>query len=515
MRRAKILAYDLGTGGNKASLYDADGSCLASTFVAYETLYPQAGWHEQRPADWWQAVVRSTRELLAERPGEAREVGCISISGHSLGAVPIDRQGNLLRESTPIWSDRRAERQTRDFFGRQDPRGWYMRTGNGFPAACYTVFKVMWYRDHEPDRFRKTWKVIGTKDYINYRLTGAVSTDYSYASGSGVYDLAGWRYSEPLIAASGLPAELFPEIGPSTRVIGEVLPPVARELGLPAGVQVVSGGVDNSCMALGARNIAEGRVYTSLGSSAWIAVSSQKPVLEPDRRPFVFTHVMPQMFTSAVSIFSAGSALAWLRDTACANLVEQAREQNRSAYELMTEAAARSPIGARRLLFNPSLAGGSSQEASPHIRGGFLGIDLGHRQEDLIRACLEGVAMNLGSVLRLLRGFTDLSGEMLMVGGGSRSRLWLQIFADVYEMQIVKTQIDQDAGSLGAAAIGAVGCGLWKDFSRIDAVHQVQARLSPIPENVRRYRALAPLFEYARECQAALGERLHGLEEGN
>ena len=194
----KILAFDLGTGGNKASLYDADGACLAGTFVPYETLYPRAGWHEQRPADWWAAVVRSTRELLAARPGEAGEVGAISLSGQSLAAVPLDAQGGLLRDSIPIWSDGRAEAQAARFFREQDERAWYLRTGNGFPAHLYTLFKILWYRDQEPAMFRRAARMIGSKDWVNFRLTGRVCTDPSYASGSGAWDLAGWRYDEGL-----------------------------------------------------------------------------------------------------------------------------------------------------------------------------------------------------------------------------------------------------------------------------------------------------------------------------
>jgi xylulokinase len=507
-----IIACDLGTGGNKASLYSAAGECLASAFVPYETSYPRLGYHEQRPEDWWQAMAASIRQLLTPRPAEASAVDCIAISGQSLGAVPLDGGGRLLRESTPIWSDTRAEGQVRQFFRSVGERDWYLRTGNGFPPACYTVFKIMWYRDHEPELFAKTAKVLGSKDYLNYLLTGNLATDPSYASGSGVYELAAWGYSDELIGASGLAAGLFPEIVPSTQIVGSLRPEAAAELGLPPSVKVVAGGVDNSCMALGARNIAEGRVYTSLGSSAWIAVSSRRPVLEADRRPFVFAHVLPEMFTSAVSIFAAGSTLKWVRDTLCLNLVEEARRQGRDPYELMGEAAARSPVGSRRLLFNPSLAGGSSQEASPRIRGAFVGLDLAHRQEDLIRACLEGIALNLGAVLRLLERYAQLEREMLMVGGGSRSRLWLQIFADVYEMEILKTNIDQEAGSLGAAALAAVGRGFWKDFTTIDQLHGVQARVQPLPENVRLYRSLAPAFEAVRSHQAKLGELLHGLD---
>ena len=505
---AKIIAYDLGTGGNKASLFDADGSCLAFAFVPYETFYPDAGWHEQRPKDWWQAVVTSTRELLSSSPGAAADIACLAISGQSLGVVPVDASGALLREKTPIWSDTRASRQTAAFFQKIDRERWYLTTGNGFPAECYAVFKIMWYRDNEPAMFSRVKSVLGSKDYINLRLTGRSCTDFSYASGSGAYSLLDWAYSEEFLAASGLPRGIFPEIGPSTRILGTLTREAAAALGLPESVQVACGGVDNSCMALGARNTQEGRVYTSLGSSSWIAVSSKKPVLDYQDKPYVFTHVVPELFTSAVSIFSGGNSLRWIRD----NVFCAAEAQGRDPYEAMGELAASSPAGANKLLFNPSLAGGGPQEPSPNIRGCFAGLDLRHTRADLVRAGLEGIALNLGAVLTVLRRFVPLADEMLMVGGGSRSPLWRQIFADVYGMNIVKTNIDQEAASLGAAAVAAVGAGLWQDFAPVDAVHRVTSVEKPNEQTAAVYRQLLPAFEHLRKSQAALGDLLRTIE---
>ena len=504
-----IIAYDLGTGGAKASLYAEDGACLASSFVSYDTIYPDSGWHEQRPSDWWNAIVSATRSLLATPGTAAADVHCLALSGQSLAVIPLDSRGELLRESIPIWSDTRASRQTAEFFSRVDRDRWYMTTGNGFPAECYSVFKVMWYRDHEPALFSRAAVVLGSKDYINFRLTGKMLTDFSYASGTGIYDLQGWGYSEPFIRASGLPASLFPRIVPSTEIIGTLCDTAARELGLPRTVNVACGGVDNSCMALGARNTGEGRVYTSLGSSSWIAVSSAKPVLDPKLKPYVFTHVMPGLFTSAVSVFAGGGSFRWIRDVLFGG---STAPDGRDAYEVMNELAAASPIGAHRLLFNPSLAGGSSQEPSPHIRGAFSGIDLRHTRGDLVRAGMEGIALNLGAVLEVLRGFVPLAPEMLMVGGGSRSPLWRQIFADVFGMDCVKTSVDQEAASLGAAAVAAVGSGLWKGFDVVDGLHQVQGVQKPVPANAEKYRRLMTAFQVQRRHQAELGELLHTME---
>jgi xylulokinase len=503
-----IIAYDLGTGGAKASLYAADGACLASTFEPYETIYPRSGWHEQRPSDWWKAIGTSTRALMARAHASASDVECLAISGQSLAVIPLDSHGAVLRESTPIWSDTRASRQTAEFFTKVDRDRWYLATGNGFPAECYSVFKIMWYRDNEPELFSRMNAVLGSKDYINFLLTGKIFTDYSYASGTGVYDLLGWRYSEEFIRASGLPASLFAKIVPSTEIIGTLTATAAREMGLLAGVKVACGGVDNSCMALGARNTEEGRVYTSLGSSSWIAVSSAKPVLDAKVKPYVFTHVIPGLFTSAVSIFAGGSSFRWIRDALFAS--EKAPD-GRDAYDVMNELAATSPVGANKLLFNPSLAGGSSQEPSPRIRGAWSGIDLRHTRADLVRAGMEGIALNLGAVLEVLRRFVPLAPEMLMVGGGSRSALWRQIFADVSRMDCVKTNVDQDAASLGAAAVAAVGAGLWKGFGKVDEAHQVQGIQKPLPRNVETYRRLMPAFDMLRRHQAELGDLLDGM----
>jgi xylulokinase len=508
MKGQYIIAYDLGTGGNKASLYDIDGRCLAENFVSYPTQYPATGWHEQRPEDWWNAVVESTNRLLQEAPIERNEICCCGISGHSLGVVPLDRNGKLLREATPIWSDSRPLSQSNQFFETVDENEWYLMTGNGFPPPLYSVFKIMWYRDNEPEMFKNIHKVIGTKDYINYKLTGHLVTDHSYASGCGVYDLANWKYSESMISASGLPRDIFPEIVPSTEVIGELTPGAADALNLPAHIKVVAGGVDNSCMALGARSFKEGRVYNALGSSSWVAVASGTPLLDVRSRPYVFTHVIPGLFMSATSIFSAGTSFRWLRDQLCQSIVSEAELNKVDPYELMTAEAENSPIGSNSIIFNPSLAGGNCLDDSPNLRGAFMGLDLGHTRPDLIRSVMEGVAFGMRVALDELRRLTRVADEMTVVGGISQSRLWRQMLADVYQMNIVKTNIDEQAAALGAAALAAVGAGIWSDFNIIDEIHAIEDVAEPISENSAAYGRLFPIYKKASSFNSEIGDML-------
>ena len=495
----KILAFDLGTGGNKAALFDADGACIDTAFVAYPTSYPRPKWHEQRPEDWWAAVVESTRRLIEKTGIAPEEIASIAVSGHSLGVVSLAADGTLLREWTPIWSDSRPEQEAERFFAKIDPTQWYMTTGNGFPAPHYSVFKICWIRENEPETYRKIAHVIGTKDYVNYKMTGEIATDFSYASGSGVYNLLDWAYDETLMNASDVSPALFPKIVPSTQILGHLTTAAATELGLSEKTVVVCGGVDNACMAAGAKAFKPGRSYASLGSSSWVAISDNVPLLEEKSKPYVFTHVLPGQFVSALAIFSAGTTFRWLRDTVCKNIAEQAESEGVNPYERMIALAEKIPVGSNGLMMNPSFAGGSSFDPTPHLRGAFFGLDLSHTQADMIRAVMEGIAINTRCLVDGFRDLTTLENEMLVVGGGAISPIWRQIYADALRMGIVKTNIDQNAAALGAAALAAVGAGIWESFEPLDDIHKVESVSLPQKSQKEMYDQLYPRFLLARD----------------
>lgn len=502
-----IIAYDLGTGGAKASLYDEKGNSLGDCFISYKTYYPSSGYHEQNPLEWWDAIVQSTKLLLDKSAIDKNDIECLAVSGHSLGAIPLSENGDVLAETVPIWSDSRAKKQAERFFETVDQDEWYLTTGNGFPAPLYAVFKQMWYMDNMPQVYENTYKFIGTKDYINYKCTGRMCTDYSYASGSGVYDLVNWQYKKEYIQASKIDEDKFPEIIASTDAVGMMTEQAAKELGLHTGVKVMCGGVDNACMALGAGCIRDGMAYTSLGSSAWIAVTGHKPVVDTKRKPYVFTHCVPGMFASATAIFSAGNSFRWMRDNVCKDLLNEDKP-----YDVMTALAAESPVGANRLIFNPSLAGGSSLDKSPNVKGGFIGLQLEHTQNDLIRASLEGICLNLRLAMDVLAGYTELSDDMLIVGGGGKSQFWRSLFADIYCKNIVETNVGQDAGSLGAAAVAAVGAGIWNDFSILDKIHVQKGKIAPNKENNIKYERILKLFERIAEMQCDIGDMIEDTE---
>jgi xylulokinase len=507
-----ILAFDLGTGGNKAVLYDEGGALLATAFCPYDTFYPQSGWAEQAPLDWWNSIKTSTRQVLGAAGAAGGSVGCLSISGHGIGVVPVDAKGALLRQRTLLWSDSRALPQMKRFFEKTDYNRWYRITGAALRAENYAVFKIMWHRDNEPELFGSTKAFLGTKDYINLLMTGAILSDYTDASFSGIYDLTRWRYSEELARAADLPLEVFPVLHPSTHVVGGLHLEPAEELGLARGTQVICGGYDGSCTALGAGNFTRGRVYNYVGSSSWISCASETPLIDEKSKPYCYASVVPGMFNSTVSIYSAGASFQWLRNTMCREEKLAGQVMDIDPYTVMEKEAIGSPVGANKLLFNPSLMGGSTIHPTPHIRGAYLGISLSHTKADLIRSTMEGVAMDLRFVLDVFRGLGIAAEEIRLVGGGSKGALWRQIFADVYEASIVLTNVGQEAAALGAATVGAIGAGIWKDFSVVDRIARTVDVAKPVPASSAVYRKLLPLHKFATEKLLEIGEKMASVE---
>ncbi len=489
---ALALAFDLGTGGCKASLWDEDAHMLAETVSEYPTAHPAPGRNEQRPEDWWNAIVASTRALLDSVPDAATAVAGIALSGQSLGAVQLGDALELVRASTPIWSDARG--RTAHVFARLPEPEWYRRTGNGFGAPLYPVFKAAAFAAEEPESWARTRHLVGSKDWINLRLTGRLVTDHSTASGSGAYALAQGGYDDEILDAAGLRPGIFPEPVESSDRVGTLSREAAGALGLPFGIPVFAGAVDNAAMALGSRGTSEGRLYAALGSSSWMTVTSAHPVLDQYSRPYVFRHAIPGLHISALSTFSSGTTIGWLRDLLAPG----------EPIGTFVERAAASTPAARGAIMLPTLTGGTPLEGGSGVRGGFAGLELGTSAADLVRACLEGIAFALDRSLRLMRDLSGSEDELLISGGGSRSPVWNRIYADVLQTPLVRTSVDQQAATLGAAAIAFVGMGAWSGFGRVDDAHTVIERILPTGDAEDAYAHARVRFDAAASALTGL-----------
>jgi len=493
-----ILAHDLGTTGNKATLHDDQGVLVSSAFFGYDTKYAQVSWAEQNPEDWWEAVCASTHELLQKARVRRNEVACIVFSGQMMGCVPIDRKGRALRDAI-IWADQRSVEQTQWMAEQIGPEEVYRITGHRL-SPSYSAAKMLWIRDHQPDLYVETYKFVHAKDAIVARMTGAFVTDCSDAAGMNLYDLERGEWSEAILQAVNIEPAQLPEVHQSIDVVGEVKSDVAEEVGVAIGTPVVIGGGDGACAAAGAGVVREGSAYNYIGSSSWIGVATKAPIYDPARRTFNWAHLVPGLFSPTGTMQAAGGSYQWTRDQLCPLEVEYAAKLGVSPYELMNVQAENSPAGANGLIFLPYLLGERSPRWNPRARGAFIGLTIRHTRADMLRAVLEGITMNLRVILDAFRVQGAQIEAMRLIGGGARGRFWNRMMADVYGMPVHRLAILEEATSMGAALAGGVGVGLYSDFTMIETMNQVAEIIEPDPANQAAYEQIYPIFEAAYQA---------------
>jgi xylulokinase len=504
-----ILAHDLGTTGNKATLYDAEGRLAGSAFYGYATEYAHPRWAEQNPEDWWQAVCTSTHQLLKETGVGGDDVACITFSGQMMAAVPLDKDARPLR-SAIIWADQRSTEQVNWLLERISFDEMYRITGHRL-SESYSLLKMLWIRDHQPDIYRNTYKFVHAKDAMVARLTGNFVTDMSDASGMDLYDLATSAWSPHILDAAEVDPAQLPDVICSIDIAGEVLPTVAEEVGVATGTPVVIGGGDGVCASTGAGVVAEGAAYNYVGSSAWIALAMPNPLLDPAYRTFCYCHLVPGMFMPTGTTQSAGASYQWARDQISTGEVIAAQSAHVSPYELMNDHAAQSPPGANGLLFLPYLMGERSPYWNPKARGAFVGLTIRHTRADMLRAVLEGVTMNLCMTLDAFRVQGARVDAMRLIGGGAKGRLWNQIMADVYGISIHRLAILDEATSMGAALAGGVGVGLYPGFEMAAVMNPVAEVIEPNPQAQVVYTELYPLFQETYTALVPVYDKLADL----
>ncbi|QYJ17124.1 Xylulose kinase [Rubrobacter xylanophilus DSM 9941] len=476
-----ILAHDLGTTGNKASLYSDAGELITTTTVEYHTEYGPRGRVEQNPEDWWSAVISATRFLLERASVRPQDIECVSFSGQMMGVVLLDGEGQPLRPAI-IWADTRSQKECELLIERVGMERCYEITGHRINPT-YSLSKLMWVRDNEPEIWSRAQAFLLSKDYVAFRLTGRISTDPSDASGTDAYDQREGRWSKELLEAASIDESLMPPILPSTEILGGITREAASQTGLIAGTPVVLGGGDGPCAAVGAGITTPGSgAYAYLGSSSWVSLASEKPLLDPKMRTMTFNHVVPDRFVPTATMQAGGASMEWICDIL-------SPRRNSERYEELMAAAAETEAADEGLLFLPYLLGERSPYWNPRARGAFIGLSKHHGPAQLARAVMEGVAMNLKVGLLAFEEQGEMIESIDAIGGGARSDVWLQIFADVWGKTVRRRSLVDEANSLGAAVIGGVGVGIFDDFEVAARLSHIEKVFEPDLQRVRRYEA--------------------------
>lgn len=501
-----LLAHDLGTSGNKATLFTTAGELIDSFTYAYPTRFFNGNWAEQNPLDWWQAFCETNRRLLAGR--DATQVAAVSFSGQMMGCVCVDEKGNVLRPAI-IWADQRSVAEEQYLRERIDPWEFYKIVGHRI-SASYSIEKLMWIRNHEPDIFKKTHRMLLPKDYLIYRLTGTFVTDYSDASGTNAFDLTRGEWSDTIIQMAGLDRELFPTAYPATHVAGEVSSAIANACSLAPGTPVVLGGGDGVCAAVGAASVEENVAYNYLGSSSWVAYTSTAPVFDKEMRTFNWAHLIPGCYAPTGTMQAAANSYNFMKQHLFEGLAQLEQDQEQSIYQLMDRHLREAPLGARDLLFLPYLLGERSPRWNPNARGAFIGLKMEHTKSDLLRATVEGILMNLAIILNVFQSKSPIT-DMNVIGGLAQSDPILEMLTDIYGVRVHKLNYLEEATSIGAAIAAGVGSGCLKDFSAVHQFIQPVKSLEPREKNHRQYEEVKRIFDQCYEALVPIYDELSRL----
>lgn len=462
-----VLAHDLGTSGNKATLFDENGTMVRSAVSAYKTSVFHTNWAEQDPADWWSAVCRSSQEVLSQIA--TSQLATVAFSGQMMACLCVDATGTPLHKAM-IYCDQRSGDQEQELIGKLGMDTIYAITGHR-PSSSYTLTKLMWIRKHHPEVYARTYKVLQAKDYMNFRLTGVYATDFNDASGTNAFDLTALKWSETILKSVAVPQALFPDAFPSITTIGTVHRSASLETGIPEGTPVVAGSGDGGCATLGAGSVTIGKPYCYMGSSSWVSVTSAAPLFDASMRSFTWAHPIEGLYQPCATMQTAGSSFSWFSTV----FKGSAEELN---LEGINHAAAESVPGAHGVVFLPYLLGERSPWWDSHAKACFVGMNMNTAWSDICRAVIEGIALNLNFSLEvMLRQITDRT--ISFIGGGAQGAIWRRIFADVFGCQVRIPRLLTEATSMGAALLGGVGVGLYPDFSLVESMNPTSLMVDP------------------------------------
>lgn len=467
MSKEFVLGLDLGTSSVKGLLLRVDGTpgspVIARLSVEYPLNTPRPGWSQQDPADWWRSVAFLARQILESTNTDPRAICALALSGQMHGAILLDGKAQVLRPAI-LWNDQRSDYECRQItkeIGLHTLLDWV-----GNPALPgFTAPKILWVRANEPELYSRIASILLPKDYINFKLTGQLATEHSDASGTLLFDVKGRRWSTEILQALDIPTSWLPQVHESTAVVGKVTPEAAQATGLTQGTPVVAGGADNACAAVGLGVVRSGDVMTSIGTSGTILAPSSSPDIDAKGRLHTFCHVMEDVWYVMGVVLSAGGSLRWFRDALGADEKRRGEIEGIDPYDVLVGEASKVARGSEGLLYLPYLSGERSPHGNPDARGAFIGLTLRHTKAHIVRSVLEGVMYAINDSAAIMRSLGLPLKLIRTTGGGSRSKVWCQIQAEVLNAP-VETFVPDEGPALGAAIIAAVGIGAFESIER-------------------------------------------------
>lgn len=490
-----VIGIDLGTSAVKVLLVNEEGGVCGTVSKEYPLFQEKPGYSEQQPEHWFDQTILALKELVATSGVRAKDIQGISFSGQMHGLVLLDKNHRVIRNAI-LWNDTRTTTQCREIekrFGHQ-----LSEIAKNPALEGLTLPKLLWVKEHEPEHFEKASMFLLPKDYLRFRLTGRLHSEYSDAAGTLLLDITGKKWSQEVCEAFGIDPDICPPLVESSDFVGTLIPEVARETGLDVTTKIFAGGADNACGAIGAGILSQTETLCSIGTSGVILSYEQDKQKNFGGKVHFFNHAKEEAWYGMGVTLAAGYSLNWFKRTFAP----------KGNFDELLAGLDQVPVGAGGLLFTPYLIGERTPHADADIRGSFTGIDASHTRENFVRAVVEGITFSLNESIEILRACGQSLKRVVSIGGGAQNETWLQIQADVFNTEIVQLETEQGPG-MGAAMLAAYGYG-WFHSLEDCALTFVKRKkiIQPIPEHVEQYQALFEIYKKVYESTKNLSDDL-------
>ena len=453
-----LLGIDAGTTSVKAGLFTPDGRCLGIERQEYQLETPGVERAQLDPNLYWQACINTVRKVLTHKHQPEDQVIALAVSSQGETLVSLDKDGLPVYPAI-VWLDNRAVSQAQ-YLSQQFQEKVYQHTGIPEIVPTWTACKILWLKENEPDAFAQADKFLLVQDYLIYKLTGRYFTDGSIACTTMNFDIVQNKWWGEMLYAIGVKESQLPHIVLPGTNVSKLNSQAARDLGLEETTMVVTGGMDQSVGAIGAGNYKSSVISETTGGCLALQVTIDEPFMDKKQLIPVYFHSVPGKYLLVPVSPTGGIALKWFRDQFGQTEVEQAKKLNKDSYDLLTALAESAPAGSDGLIMLPHLMGAYSPDVNPSARGAFVGFTLSHTRSHFARATLEGVAFLLRRNLDALTAAGISIREIIATGGGSRSRFWNQIKANICNLPVISLE-NEETALQGDAILAGVAAGIY------------------------------------------------------
>jgi xylulokinase len=508
MAKNYLLGIDIGTTGTRSLVINEDGSIIGSAVKEYPLYTPKPGWAEQEPEDWYDATIQTIKEVLEKNEIKGSDIKAIGLSGQMHGSVFLDKNNEVIRPAI-LWCDQRTEPQCQEIyniFGYEN----FIKLSYNKALPGFTSPKILWLRENESENYKKVYKILLPKDYVRFMISGVYATEVSDAAGMLLMDIKNRVWSNEILNGLEIDKNFLAELYESYEISSRVNEKTAKLTGLLAGTPIAGGGGDNAAGNVGSGIIRQGIISDSIGTSGVVFAHSDSPVYDPEGRLHSFCHAVPGKWHLMGVTLSAAGSQKWYYDTFGPSKSIMQERPDLKKYKLLDAQAEKVSAGSNGLIFLPYLSGERSPHGDAYARGVFFGISYVHGQDHFVRSIMEGVAFSQLDCLNLMRSLGINSDKIVLIGGGSRSKIWREIICDIFETPLI-TLKNEEGPAFGAALLGGVGCGLYKSVE--EAVEKTVRQADEIKPNSGNFPIYRKTYDIYRSLYKDLKDDFKKLYE--